>query len=81
MKTKEGASALGALGLTDILDGMDDRIIGDKFNGGNFLFDEPSNDLWGIDNAKDLKLGLSSPDDQDWKNWFLQNLTHEGFPL
>ncbi len=80
MKTKEGASALGALGLTDILDGMDDRIIGDKFNGGNFLFDEPSNDLWGIDNAKDLKLGLSSPDDQDWKTWFLQNLTHEGFP-
>jgi hypothetical protein len=80
VKTKEGASALGALGLTDILDGMDDRIIGDKFNGGNFLFDEPSNDLWGIDNAKDLKLGLSSPDDQSWKTWFLQNLTHEGFP-
>lgn len=76
VKTKAGALALGGMGLADLVYGMNDRIIGNKFNGGNFLFDPATKELWGVDNAKDKTLGLSSQDDQAWKSWFLASMQH-----
>lgn len=75
VKTKDGASAIGSLGMVDLLCGMDDRIVGDKFNGGNFMFDRQTNDLWCIDNAKKATLALSSADDGKWKEWVVQSTT------
>jgi hypothetical protein len=77
VKTRAGALALGGMGLADLIYGMNDRIIS-KFNGGNFLFDPATKELWGVDNAKEQTLGLSSQDDQAWKSWFLVNMQHEG---
>lgn len=77
VKTKAGALALGGMGFADLVYGMNDRIIS-KFNGGNFLFDPATKELWGVDNAKEQTLGLSSQDDQAWKSWFLLNMRHEG---
>jgi hypothetical protein len=67
--SKAGAYALGGMAVVDLICGMNDRILGDKYNGGNFLFDRAKSELWCVDNAKDPKLALSSKDDVKWQEW------------
>jgi len=67
--TKNGAHALGALIMIDLLDGMYDRLF--TFNGNNFLFDPATKELWCIDNAKNPDWGLLATDDRAWKQWVI----------
>lgn len=64
----DGAYALGALAVADLLCGMDDRIMG-KWNGANFMFDTEEGVFWCIDNAKNAELGLSAGNDEKWAAW------------
>jgi hypothetical protein len=67
--TKDGAHALGAIMMIDLVDGMYDRLF--NFNGNNFLFDPATKKLWCIDNAKRPDYGLSATDDSSWKQWVI----------
>jgi hypothetical protein len=78
IKSKEGASALGAMCAVDLLCGMRDRILGD-FNGGNFMFDPDKKEFWCVDNAK-TEFGLTGLVDVNlpdvnvaWRNWIVKN--------
>jgi hypothetical protein len=78
MATKDGAYALGALCAVDLLCGMNDRILS-KWNGGNFMFDPETSNLWCIDNAKNADLGLSSGKETGPGGWveFATNLKRD----
>lgn len=77
-KSDAGGYALGGMCVMDLLVGMDDRIVGGKFNGGNFMFDPVKNQLWCVDNSKDPKYALSATDaDAAWKVFALRGLTDD----
>jgi len=69
VRTKDGAHALGAMAMIDLVDGMYDRLVG-SFNGTNFLFDSKKQELWCVDNAKAIfpdSIDLLATDDSAWK--------------
>jgi hypothetical protein len=68
-QSEDGGQALGGMAVADLLLGMNDRIVGDKFNGGNFMFDRATHTFWCVDNAKDLALSLSANDPGRWKDY------------
>jgi hypothetical protein len=74
-KSKAGAYSLGGMSVVDLICGMNDRILGDKFNGGNFMFDPAKKEFWCVDNAKDPKLALSFKNEDSWKNWVVELMT------
>ncbi len=80
LKTRAGAHALGGMGAVDLVLGIDDRLVGAQYNGGNFMFDSQQNakDFWCVDNKTDNPTGLRSApqDEQKWKNWVLLGMTH-----
>ena len=82
IKTKEGASALGGVATADLLLGMNDRFLG-KWNGGNFMFDPTptKQDLWCVDNAKNLDRGLSAADDTAWTQFVIGTMSSNGNDL
>ena len=63
------------MSVGDLICGMNDRILGDKFNGGNFMFDPAKKEFWCVDNAKDPKLALSFKNEDSWKNWVVELMT------
>ena len=75
--SEAGGYALGGMAVTDMLIGMDDRIVGGKFNGGNFMFDPDKSQLWCVDNSKDPKYALSSNNPGEWKTFALRAMTDD----
>jgi hypothetical protein len=67
-ESQAGIEAFAGIAAADLVTGMDDRIMG-KFNGGNFLFDEATNELVCIDNSKNFNTSLSAKDPAKWKNF------------
>ena len=68
MTTRDGAYAIGALCVVDLLCGMNDRLMS-KFNGDNFTFDDRDGSLWCIDNAKEPLFSLINGSEERWKEW------------
>jgi hypothetical protein len=79
MTTREGAYAIGALCVADLLCGMNDRLMS-KFNGDNFTFDAHDGSLWCIDNAKEPLFSLINGSEERWKEW-AANLHAQGDEL
>ena len=75
IQSQPGAYALGGICFTDLLDGMDDRIVGGKFNPGNFMFDDAKNEFWCVDNSKEKTFALSAKDESQWKTFALRAMT------
>jgi hypothetical protein len=79
MTTRNGAYAIGALCVVDLLCGMNDRLMS-KFNGDNFTFDAQDGSLWCIDNAKEPLFSLINGSEERWKEW-AANLHAQGEEL
>jgi hypothetical protein len=79
MTTRDGAYAIGALCVVDLLCGMNDRLMS-KFNGDNFTFDAHDGSLWCIDNAKEPAYSLITGSEARWKEW-AANLKAQGKEL
>jgi hypothetical protein len=79
MTTRDGAYAIGALCVVDLLCGMNDRLLS-KFNGDNFTFDAQDGSLWCIDNAKEPTYSLINGSEERWREW-AANLHAQGDEL
>ncbi len=65
----EGIEAFAGVAAGDLIAGMNDRLLGSRYNGGNFTFDPAKNELSCVDNSKEPAMGLNATDPAGWKQF------------
>ncbi len=85
-RSAEGIEAFAGVAVSDLIAGMDDRILS-KANGGNFLFDAKKKELQCVDNHKAPNKSLNVADTEtdevkkanldNWKTFMTDNLSAE----